>query len=87
MLTNNSPKTLNVIRQALGPHHTAANAIILYEATREKIIQWRNASFAQATRVQAAVFQLRAHVIGTNNINDSKQINNNKQININQSFQ
>lgn len=29
----------HVIQQPLGPHHIAANAIILYEATREKIIQ------------------------------------------------
>ena len=87
MLTNDSPKALHVIRQALGPHHIAANAIILYKATREKIIQRQNVIFAQATHVQAAVFQLSVHVIGSNNINDNKQINNNKQISINQSFQ
>ena len=82
-----SPKALHVIRQALRPHHIVANAIILYKTTKEKIIQWRNIIFAQATHVQAAVFQLSVHVIGTNNINDNNQINNNKQISINQSFQ
>ena len=65
-----SPKTLQIIREALGPHRIAANAIILYEATREKIILWRNVITAQATHVQVAVFQLSVHVIDTNNVND-----------------